>query len=44
LPDTFRGKYSKDIYASQKYTEEAKLAIQRGMASGGEVNTRNKHW
>jgi hypothetical protein len=38
LPDTFRGKYAQDIYACQKYTEEAKLVIQRGMASGGEVS------
>lgn len=38
LPDTFRGKYSQDIYAAQKYAEEAKLVIQKGMATGGEVN------
>ncbi|CAB3364752.1 Hypothetical predicted protein [Cloeon dipterum] len=37
LPDTYRGKYIHDIYAAQKYFEDAKDAIQKGIAQGGEI-------
>ncbi|XP_059472956.1 5-phosphohydroxy-L-lysine phospho-lyase-like [Neocloeon triangulifer] len=37
LPDTYRGKHMHDIYAAQKYFEEAKVAIQKGIIEGGEL-------